>query len=152
MSNPDEWVDALVEAASDVAQMALGFEGFTVLGPAEAGGGDGGAAWLAVHGEHAVHIGIGGQVEDCAALGRALLMLEPEDEIEFDDLIDAVNEIANILGGGVKLRMSERHPSLKLGLPEFIAGPDHVSRQQQSHAVAVMLGPIPAQLFVAPAA
>jgi CheY-specific phosphatase CheX len=49
-------------------------------------------------------------------------MLDANEEISPDDTADAIGEIANMIGGGIKRRMIEADPSMKLGLPVFVSG------------------------------
>lgn len=142
-----EWVEALVQAADELATSALSFDGIERLGetpglpdPLE-------GAFIALVGEDTnVQFGLVGDETTCASLARSLLFMEPEDELCDEDVADAVNEVANILGGGVKRRMMHRDSTLKLGLPVFIKGTIHSSSHLEAWTVAVNLGPVPVKL------
>lgn len=62
------------------------------------------------------------QPADAQALGKALLMEEGDDDLPNADLVDALGEIANMVGGGIKRRLNDASPGLRLGLPLAVNG------------------------------
>lgn len=62
------------------------------------------------------------QPSDAQALAKALLMEEGDDDLPNADLVDALGEIANMVGGGIKRRMNTASPGLRLGLPLAVNG------------------------------
>jgi hypothetical protein len=77
----------------------------------------------------------------CETLAKKLLFMENEEVLDESEVADAMNEIANMIGGGVKRRMSEFDAGLKLGLPTFFEGPiTPTSEQDPSYAAVVVEG------------
>ncbi len=143
------WVDAMVSSTEEFALNALGFEGVTVLDSHAGLPVDLAGAYVAVVGDaSSLQFGLVGEEPACDALARALLMMEEGEELTTDDLADAVNECANIIGGGIKSRMNEVDNSLKLGLPVFIRGSIQPTAQLEAWTTAVETGGIPLQLLV----
>ena len=144
----DDWLQAMTEALGDLAESGLGFEAPQM---GDNGGELKGAnqgAYVALIGEDNMQMGILSDAEGCKAMARALLAMEPDEEIGDADVADAMGEVMNIVGGGVKTRMAQYDPSLKLGLPLFIDGRILASGQFEEAGVGVSLGPINAQLIV----
>jgi CheY-specific phosphatase CheX len=72
----------------------------------------------------------------------------PEESASEDDITDAIGEIANMLGGGVKKRLSGREPKLQLGLPIFVEGRIHAAHQAQTAFEKIRLGATTVELLV----
>jgi len=119
-----QWMDALVDAAQELATTSLGFDGgkVTTTGPSWPDGFSGSIVAL-VGDEDSLQIGLGATPEHCMQMSRALFGMEPEDEDPEDqDVIDALGEMANVVGGGLKIRMSESAGAMQLGLPIMLRG------------------------------
>jgi hypothetical protein len=73
-----------------------------------------------------------GLCADAATLRRlAEALLGGEDDLTPADVADAVGEIVNMFGGGIKRRLVAGRPGLQLGLPVFIHGHLEATRRQQ---------------------
>jgi len=143
------WIAALISSAGELASEALHvaqeLDGPTAdtLPRGQAG------AYVALVGdEENLQFGVVAQPAVCDAVARALLMLEPDEELSGDDMADALSEVANIVGGGVKRRLATRDRSLKLGLPVFITGDVRPSAQYQTAAVPVTMGGLAVHLLI----
>lgn len=90
--------------------------------------------------------GIAASWEHCELLSRRFLFLEDSDEVSESDMADVMNEITNIVGGGVKRRMSDFDLSLRLGLPAFFEGPITPTADQESAYAQAVVGEIPLYL------
>ena len=53
-------------------------------------------------------------------LARALLMMEPDEELTQSDVHDSLAEFANIIGGVMKTNVLDPHGEYALGLPEVM--------------------------------
>jgi hypothetical protein len=65
-----------------------------------------------------------GNARSCENLTRTLFMLEDEEEVEKEDMADALGEIVNIVAGALKTKRGEAGEDLQLGLPLFVTGSD----------------------------
>ncbi len=143
------WVDAMVASMEEFAVSALGFEGVEVVRSHAGLPSDLAGAYVALVGDaSSLQFGLVGDERACGSVARALLMMDGSEELTTDDLADAVNECANIIGGGIKSRMNEIDHSLKLGLPVFIRGSIQTTAQLEAWTTAVETGGIPLQLLV----
>jgi CheY-specific phosphatase CheX len=71
------------------------------------------------------NLGLLGTNESCKSLARALLGMEPEEDLGKEELADALGEIVNMVAGVVKRKLpAGESQELHLGLPLFIAGTD----------------------------
>jgi len=143
------WLDAVVESAQDLAANTLSMVDVVFGEPRQGLPSGVRGAYVALVGDEAnVQFGLVASHEVCDRMARAMLMLDPEDELSADDMIDAVSELANILGGGVKRRMVARDPSLRLGLPLFVSGDISASQRSSVWSVAMSLSGTEAHLLV----
>ncbi len=55
-------------------------------------------------------------------LTRKLFFLEEGDDVEMEDISDAIGELVNVAAGAVKSKRDEDKPDLQLGLPLFLTG------------------------------
>ncbi|MCP4501575.1 MAG: chemotaxis protein CheX [Deltaproteobacteria bacterium] len=67
-------------------------------------------------------VAIAAEKDACEALARALLFMEADEEVTADDMSDAMGEIVNMVGGGMKTKGADLHAGLTLGLPFFVEG------------------------------
>lgn len=56
---------------------------------------------------------------------RSMMMMEPDDPVEIDELRDVVGELTNITAGGAKTALSEHGYKLNLSLPSVVVGDNH---------------------------
>jgi chemotaxis protein CheX len=75
-------------------------------------------ATVSVTGEWNGHISVQTGYPTAAALGGAMLGIEPAD-VERGDLIDAMGELVNIVGGNIKAMLE---PPNQLSLPHVVVG------------------------------
>lgn len=144
MATLQELVEATSDAARELAEVSLGL-GVTIERGELPSGLTGGYIAL-VGDESCVEIGIAADERNCVALAQALLQMD--EELTESDVADALGEIANIMGGGVKKRLVRQHPGMQLGLPLVVRGRLLPGDRQQVAYVGVRLGDIPAQLVI----
>lgn len=147
----DDWMSAVVASAEELATVALGFEGSTLVGRRDSFPRDLNSALVALVSESAsVQLGVASTDEGCRQLAGALLCLEPgEEELSDEDVADAVGEIANIVAGQVKRTIGGPGSSMKLGLPLFVHGKVETSSDTVETAAAdITVGPVPVTLLV----
>lgn len=118
----DAWLAAAEEALREVAQTALGGADISAaVSVAVAPAGVGGAYLQLMSEREAVVVGLCAGDAALRHVSGALLGASGAD-LAPADVTDAVGEVANMLAGGVKRRMSAANPGLQLGLPLFIQG------------------------------
>lgn len=71
-------------------------------------------AWVDVHGPWLGRASLETTTPAAHELARALLAMEPDETVPDDDLVDALGELANVVGGNVKALLPEHGT---LGLP-----------------------------------
>lgn len=117
----DRWLDAALDSLSEVATTTLAVDApNTVERTRRVPRHMEGALIPIVH-DHSMQIGIFSTAEGSIAVARALLGMEPGDAISSTEIADAIGEVANIVAGGAKKRMSDI-PNIKLGLPIYFRG------------------------------
>ena len=118
------WFEATAESTLELATQVFGFEHGQLTGDlAEMREGRWGGYVSLINEESAVQLGLASDAAGCRILARTLFGMEAEgEELAEIDVADAINEVVNIIAGGVKNRMDERFPSLRLGLPLFVEG------------------------------
>jgi chemotaxis protein CheX len=77
-------------------------------------------AWVDVHGEHPGRVMLGTDHDTAMMLTRALLAVPDDEAVSEADFVDAVGEIANVVGGNVKALVPDPGP---LTLPQVAAAP-----------------------------
>lgn len=55
---------------------------------------------------------------------RKLLMMEPEDEMCDEELVDAVGELTNMIGGNIKTELFKKTPLFDISVPSVFMGED----------------------------
>ena len=145
----ERWVDAMSASLEELATGMLGFDGSSITGmedtlPDKIKG----AHVAMISMTDSLNIGLFADDEECTALAKALLCMEEDEEISEEDIIDSMGEIANIIAGGVKRRMVDDIPTIKIGLPVFFSGHMAPGKNTDSSVVNVMIGPIAARLFL----
>lgn len=144
------WLEASKKSAEELANVALGFDDFEILGEDKSLPVNQEAAFVALIGDTtSVQVGIASNMEGCQALSRALLGMEPDEpDLESSEVADALSEIANILAGQVKIVMAEFDGNLKIGIPIFLSGKIEQSDKIEKLVADVKLGGIPVKLIV----
>lgn len=144
-----EWVEALAQAAEDLAPDSLGFETTGLVGYRA---GAASVAWgvlLPVVGEgESMHVGIFASPDDCRALAAAYLGSAGGDDLAEPELAEALGEIVNALVGAVRALAGLDDETLRCGLPVLIRGGFELGATPERCAARIMFGPIEAQLVV----
>jgi CheY-specific phosphatase CheX len=147
MGDSDDWMEALSESAIELAQTTLGCEVTMDSPPESVAGLDLTNCLVALVGEGAsVQIGLAADPRGCQ--GLAQLLLAAEEELPESDVSDAMGEIANIVGGGVKKRMANQFGGMRLGLPVVLQGHLELTRKQRVAQRSVLFGETAARLIV----
>jgi len=77
-------------------------------------------AWVDVHGEHPGRVMLGTDHATATLLTRALLAVPEDEAVSEADFVDAVGEIANVVGGNIKALVPDPGP---LTLPQVAPAP-----------------------------
>lgn len=140
----DDWLAAAQDALREVGATALGCADMSsyAASPSSLASSVGlGGAYVQVMSEReVVVVGLCAAAPALAALSGALLGCAGAD-VSPADVTDAVGEVANMLAGGVKRRLSPARPGLQLGLPMFIRGHLEPRERQALRVVEVRLSP-----------
>ncbi len=150
MRTAEEWLNAAVSSAEELATVALGFDGSEFVGKRDNFPLNSKSALIALVSETvSIQLGVAATEESCQHLARALLAMEPdEDDLPEDDVADAVGEVANIVAGQVKTMMGEADTPIKLGLPLFITGKFDYPEDVEIALADVRVGPVPVTLMI----
>jgi hypothetical protein len=141
-------LDALSESASEVAATVLGGVPFAPLGSDSSYGSGHGAYLGLVADDEPIQVGLLAEPAGCQILAKSLLGMAPDDEdLPLSDVSDAMCEIANIVAGGLKRRVSEGM-RITLGLPIFVTGHPLPNQQQEVSARSLRLGGVAVSLLV----
>ncbi len=62
------------------------------------------------------------RMEGADKIARAMLMLEPDDTLEKADMCDAFGELTNLIIGGIKTRLNDTVPDIKISIPTVTQG------------------------------
>lgn len=146
----EDWMNAAVASAEELATVALGFDGATFVGKREHMPSNVKSALVALVGDNAsVQLGLAGTDEVCQKLARALLAMNPEEaDLPDDDVADAVGEVINIVAGQVKRIIGGPDSTMKMGLPLFVHGRFESSEQVETAIADINIGPVPITLLV----
>ena len=142
----DAWVAATLGAADELAVTALGYSGARTVADRQPSAPVGVlGAYLPLIGARAgAQVGIVAEPSVATALAEALLGCTPTEE----DTADAMAEIVNIVGGGVKSRLVELDSTLKLGLPVLVEGRLRSFARQQTISVPIEMGELPVWIVI----
>jgi len=118
------WMEALISAMNELAVTSLGYEEGTLVSKDSTLKEEFSGSYIALVGDNtSLQIGVGTTREGCTRLARDLFALEPEDEdLSEQDEADALGELANVVAGGLKSRMSDHASDMQLGLPLMFHG------------------------------
>lgn len=78
------------------------------------------------------------------AIFRSMMMMEPDDPAEQEEVNDTVGELANMTAGGAKTLLSEKGFDLTISLPTIAVGHDHYISSPSGSTLSVVI-PIKAQ-------
>jgi|GEM_PF-1176178 len=125
-----KWCDIAVDVTSEVSTTTLNLDA-TLKGPLSGLPDHSYGGYLQLSNDAVVIlVAITAEKDACEALSRALLFLEEDEEVSADDMSDAMGEIVNMVGGGMKTKGADLQAGLNLGLPFFVEGrlevPDEV--------------------------
>jgi hypothetical protein len=98
--------------------------------------------------QECLNIGLSSDREGCALLSRSLLGMEPDEELAPEDIQDAMGEIVNIVAGGVKRKLIEEIPTLKIGLPIFFEGKMSPNKGASSKFMEIKIDSVTVKLFI----
>lgn len=143
-----QWLDSAVQAAGEVATSLLGCSTLRLEPGNEARLCEVGS-FVPMHlGEATVHLGIVADARACRRLAGQLLGMDADD-IDEDDLADAVNEVTNVVAGTTLRLTARKGTGSDLGLPSFHRGRSPVSEPGLQSAFAqAYFDDIPACLVV----
>jgi hypothetical protein len=144
----ERWCEAVRECASNVGP-AMGFAACQVLATLKAPppGLTGVAVTLEGVRPH-VLIGVLSNQAGRIAIARTVFQMEPHEKPKPEDEVDAVGELANVIGGHVKtIMMSRIDDTMRIGLPSSVSAESFASRAEQV-TQRVSLGTVPAALVV----
>ena len=137
----DAWLAAAQDALREVAATSLGCTDVSASASSSvAPVGLGGAYLQLMSDREVVVVGLCGDERALRRVSGALLGFV-DAELSPADVTDAVGEVANMLAGGVKRRLSPHHPGLQLGLPLFIRGHLAPRERQALRTSALHLAP-----------
>jgi hypothetical protein len=145
-----QWRTAVEGSATEIATYALQLPGAQVQDPVSA---ERASSMIGAHipilgGGQAFDLAVVASAEDCKALSRAILCMAPGAPLRDAEVADAVGEIVNMLGGGVKRRLSGER-ELELGLPIFLHGYIQPTEKLSVIALPTRFGPIETMVLIA---
>jgi hypothetical protein len=147
----EEWLQAAVEAFSEVSTQALGLPALEVVGRRNAMPRDIAGAFIPFAGEgDAAQIGFAGALRERQLICGALLQMPEEEALELGsaDIADALGEVVNIAAGGIKSRLMSRIGGLALGLPMFINGTIEATDKLETLVADVKMGELSFELVL----
>jgi CheY-specific phosphatase CheX len=145
-----EWIEAAEASAIEVATTALACSSVERAPRSEPSQSSLFGAYVPlVAVDCQLQIGIVAEWQACEILARALLGMEPDEELSAQsDVSDALGEIANMVAGCVKTRMNGRMPGLNTGLPLCVVGHVEPSAGAQHASVALLFDQVRASVRV----
>jgi len=145
-----DWLDALVGAAREFAREALGEQNVSLLEEHDEIPEDGSSSYIALLGDKAkLQIGIAASREHSRRLAE--WFVDPGCEsrsLSLSDVVDALGEDANVIGGLVKAHMREHEPMLQLGLPLVFNGSVSRGGRTREAAADIEIGDLYLRLVV----
>ncbi len=140
------WADATYQAAVELAETTLDLE----VVAADDGDAPEAVAFVSLSsGKVALQIGIGSSKAGLVGLSKAMLMMEPDEELDDEELVDAIGEMANVIAGGVKTRLASSQTGLSIGLPLFVEGSVRHQKMIELCRRHAMVGGFPVTLSIA---
>ena len=147
----NDWMEAVVVSSDELSTTMLGLSGVTAEAPVSKMPESKFTSLISVIGNSdAVQIGVGGTMESCQMLVKALMGMEPEEEdLPYEEITDAFGEIANILAGQVKTEINKKAPiDTNVGMPVLIDGTLSVPEESETLSANAQFGDIPVVLLV----
>ncbi len=145
----DEWMSAVVSSAEELATVALGFDGASLVGRRGDMPTDLTSAVVALVSDTAsVQLGFAATENGCKSLARALLCMDPGEELPAEDVADAVGEVVNIIAGQVKRVIGTQDATVKIGLPLVVHGKFETSDSVEAAFADLNVGPVPVTVMV----
>lgn len=133
-----EWQEAAIQVAQDIGTGVLAFEECSPVDRVGNIGQDRQGAYVPIlSGDCSLHVGVVSDESGCASLTRALLGMAPDEAVSIDDIHDAVGEIANMVAGGIKTKVTAKGTDAQIGLPIFIQG--HIESGSATQSVVSQL-------------
>lgn len=143
---PAHWLAATRAAAEEFAATTFSL----TLTPADAGAempNDLTGCFVALVGEEgSIQIGLATSGAGCQSL--AMTLFASDAELPDEDVYDALGEIANIIAGGVKMRLASARSQLAIGLPIVMEGHLRVTERQLLVTEDFVLGQVPIRLLI----
>jgi CheY-specific phosphatase CheX len=65
--------------------------------------------------------------------------MEPDEEIDQDDMFDSIGEVANIIAGSVKTSLAGENISAQLGLPLAVEGRVHTTENAPRASIITLI-------------
>ncbi len=142
------WMDAICQVTDELSTTMLGFsEFFRSDEPVSLDDIKDKKIKLACVGDHSrVMLGVVADEQSGPALARALLGMEPDEQIDEADIDDALGEIANMIAGGVKTQVDQ---TLKIGVPSIDGDFGSLSDAKSLGLALVRSDSVPFHLVVA---
>ena len=143
------WIDRVVEAAREVAELSLGGASFEMLSRTQ-----GLPSWLegstiALVGDRcSTQIGLWSNDAGCKRLAGLMLGMGPDEELEDDGVTDAICELANVLAGVVKTKIAANLPGFQLGMPMYFRGALNVANGTEAGSAEAQVSDVRLHLIV----
>lgn len=117
------WIGKVAAAARDFSKVSLGTEKFEVRQMTKGLPKHISGSCIALVGDKcAAQIGICSDSVGCTRLASMMLGLGEGEKMEEDGVTDAICELANVLAGLVKTRVTETYPGFQIGMPVYFQG------------------------------
>ena len=146
-----EWMEAMVAALSQVAINPLGYKGSEVLSyPKSIPDGNCGSYIPLNRNDESLRICLLLDQRSRQAVARSLFCMSPgDDDLDEQDVGDALGEILNIMSGLIKAHMgakaveqNQAKVEVKIGLPAYLDNASSVSRAAEVSIAKVRIGPV----------
>lgn len=144
----DEWAEVASKSVKLVA-VEMGFSSCEAKGRASGLPKNLAGAFVPLVGQNAsVQLGLMATKAGQELLARTVLQMEPDEELEREDVTDAVGELTNCLVGRIKREMRTVDPTLKIGLPVFIEGTVEDIGKSEHCTIEVLMNGTPVSVVV----
>jgi len=143
------WVECLKQSSEEIVPQTLRFDPSYRTGEVERVEGKCPGAYIALMGDRtSLHLGIAASPDGCRTIARGLLGAHRTTDVSDREVMDAVNEVLNIVAGKVKSKMILSDPTLQLGLPMFLREEIQVTEGMEKASARTCLGPVECELMV----
>jgi chemotaxis protein CheY-P-specific phosphatase CheC len=146
-----EWMEAMVQALGQVAINPLGYKGSEVLSyPKDIPDGNCGSYIPLRRNEESIRLCLLMDQRGRQAIARSLFCMSPgDDDLDEQDVGDALGEILNIMSGLIKAHMgakaveqNQAKVEVKIGLPGLLSNASSVTTAPESSIAKVRIGPV----------